>query len=1055
MKNFRELSRALLVHLMIFSLVQTSLPFQTVQAQDASPVLDIAKTAMNVYGQMLGQKQQMVMQQIAMQKNQQMMAQLSPSCRKPDGTSCFTVQGKFFPECPLPASMSNMPQNVCSAASPDPMAISSMITYESIAKSWVNYYDQMSNEASNSAVPFGLKCLQDKQKAVDSQITEMINNLTRLQDRLNQDKQVFRDNNKKLLDDLAVANDELMGGATKKDVNLKTMDFSKYFSQSCQSAIGKETMAEASTIGFNGLLKTMSVKNKSAADYNANKNIIENDIRRDIEKMQNNINSAGLADWINNVKGPVGGDVSSLNTVKQAAGKSLAEFETSHARIQAELKKQFDYDVPRLDKNFSTDFDEFLTSSKDFFKKQYINGCVTGADKGIAIPVSEILSGMTTKLKGSIGQGYLNDYKNDYKNIMESDLSVDEKRVKLDQLNREKPNIQFTYRNGSGQISESPYQTFMKTVAKCEEQFVSAPSSGASATSQQKKIERGQALLREMKTLHDNFASNLGQAVLDKVMNCGGEIKKAGAACNEETLSHKSDSFCMAQASVCANEIQGCYAEANKHVETRKAKMESLAKTYNANVAIMVARSNQLFEQQKNSVTALTKLIQSRFPGTNFEIPANMFISMPEMKKDAFGIDLANDGNLAYMDELPKKIDLLKQVFQEQKDKTNDAIGEYIQQQQMAMDREKGKWDKLASECKGNIDTSSRELAKMNNEGLKKQQEMDAKVGNWCRKYSELKDHPNGACDKAKKLSDDADKISAYLTNKARGVTNEFNSVCNEFNNSKEDDKESICFDLASTSDKDDQKKFRDLNCRSILAKANAKTDGPKREVLKLGKICDSSTTSDADAFKKLSELSKDETEKEELKKISSVEDLKKSIEKMSNSSFYEGLVDLTKGKEVCPTLSAINEDSYDKDESELRVKRAADAYKRAEEALKAAPAPQAAPANQPILDAQADPRIALRKDVNNAKEALEKIEDEEAKKKKSAGKKSELKELLASFYPAPPTTKEIELKKLSDIGQRVDESCNAQASNNMMPKSPLGSFDINSYDKARLGQQK
>ncbi len=1041
MKKICGLVRALIVHLMIFSLVQTSMPHQ-VQAQTTSPVLDIAKSAMNMYGQMLGQKQQVVMQQIAMQKNQQMMQQLSPSCRKPDGTSCFTVQGKFFPECPLPASMSNMPQNVCSAATPDPMAISSMITYESIAKSWTNYYDQMSNEASNSTVPFGLKCLQDKQKAVESQITEMINNLTRLQDRLNQDKQIFRDNNKKLLDDLAVANDELMGGATKKDVNLKTMDFSKYFSQSCQSAIGKETMAEASTIGFNGLLKTMSIKNKSASDFNQNKNVIENDIRRDVERMQANINNAGIADWITNVKGPIGGDVSNLNTVKQAAGKHLAEFETSHARIQAELKKQFDYDVPRLDKNFSSDFDEFLGSSKDFFKKQYINGCVTGADKGIAIPVDEILKGMTTRLQGSVGQAYLENYRNDYKSIMESSSSVDEKQAKLEQLNKSKPNIAFTYRNGQGQVTESPYNTFMKTVAKCEEQFVSAPASGSSATSQQKKIERGQSLLRELKGLHENFTSNLGQAVLDKVMNCNGEEKKAGAACNEDTLSHKSDNFCLAQASLCANEIQGCYAEADKQVVARKTKMETLAKTYNANVAIMVARSNQLFEQQKNAVNELTKVIQARFPGTNFDIPADMFISMPEMKKDAFGVDLVNDGNLNFMEELPKKMGLLKKVFEEQREKTNGVIGEYISKQKEAMDREKGRWDKLASECKGNIDRSSSELAKMNNENLKKQEEMDAKVGNWCRKYSDLKDHPNGACDKAKKLSDDSEKISAFITSKARGVTNEFNSVCNQYNNNKDEDKVDTCFQLVE-GDKDDQKKARDLGCKAILAKANASGEnGTKREVLKLSKICSNKDTSDSDAFKELAKLSKNEKDKEEVAKLSSVSDLKGAIDKLDNSSFYEGLVDITKGKEICPTLSAINEDEYDKDDSELLIKKARNDEKDAVDEVNRI---------KNVANVTPAQTTAANEALKAAKAETLKVETAENTKKKASGKKKELKELFATFYPAPPTSKEIEMKKLSDIGERVDESCNAQASNNMMPKG-FGQFNVNDYDKAKLG---
>ena len=64
------------------------------------------------------------------------------------------------------------------------------------------YYEVTGNEASNSPVPVGLRCLEDKQKAMDSQLTEMQNSLKRLQDRLKQDSQIFRDNNKKILGDM-------------------------------------------------------------------------------------------------------------------------------------------------------------------------------------------------------------------------------------------------------------------------------------------------------------------------------------------------------------------------------------------------------------------------------------------------------------------------------------------------------------------------------------------------------------------------------------------------------------------------------------------------------------------------------------------------------------------------------------------------------------------------------------------------------------------------------------------------------------------------------------
>jgi len=368
MKNFKQLAKAIAVHAMIFSLIQTSFVF-SVQAQQRAEtkmertestgkeILGAANITLQKYGQFLGAKQNMIQQQIAAQRNQAMMQQLSPSCRKPDGTACYTVAGQFFPECPIPNSMSAMPQNVCSASSPEPSAISSMITYESIAKSWVNYFDQMMNEASNSKTPFGLKCLQDKQKALDSQLTEMVNNLTRLQDQLNKDKEIFKANNKKLLDDMKQTNDELMG-ATGNNLALKTKDFAKYFSQSCQAVIGEESLAMGAQKGLLAIMQEVAPANKRAADYNSNKALIEADLRRDVEKIQRTIADGGLQDYFDEKIT----ESSKFQSLVSATQKQSAEFKLAKDRIAKELGK-IGYELPTMDKNFSVDFDEFLSES--------------------------------------------------------------------------------------------------------------------------------------------------------------------------------------------------------------------------------------------------------------------------------------------------------------------------------------------------------------------------------------------------------------------------------------------------------------------------------------------------------------------------------------------------------------------------------------------------------------------------------------------------------------------------------------------------------------------
>ncbi len=529
-------------------------------------------------------------------------------------------------------------------------------------------------------------------------------------------------------------------------------------------------------------MQELSPVNKRAADYNSNRAIIEADVRRDVEKIQKTIASGGLQDYFD---GKIT-ESSKFQSLVSATQKQSLEFKLAKDRIAKELSK-IGYELPTMDKNFSVDFNDFLSGSSSFFKKQYINDCVTGADKsGTAISTEQILSSLKQISTGSTGTAR-DKYKAALQSILNSDAFIEDKMNQIKALEGTYKDISITYQNANSQkVTSTPYDLYMKTIAACESRFKQDEtfSSSSSGVSQKKKIERGQALLRDLKDLHDNYSSQLGSRVLEQVLTCNGEAKKSGSACGDKnSFDSTSASFCMSHASQCANEVNGCYSEANKHVETRKTKLEAQAKTFNNNAAALVDRSNALYNAQKNAVMDMAKIVQARFPGTNFEIPAGMFISMPEMKKDAYGVEMLNDGNLAFMDELPKKIDLLKKVFKDQQATANNEIKSYIDKQAQAMAREKERWNMLASDCKGNIDTSSREVAKMNNENSKRQGELDNNVKNFCRKYQSLAIHPVGGCDNAKKLSEEMDNVASRLTSSVTTNIVEFNNVCNSYSN--------------------------------------------------------------------------------------------------------------------------------------------------------------------------------------------------------------------------------------------------------------------------------
>lgn len=1052
MKNLKRLTKAFAVHAMIFSLLQTSFVFNVQAAPGdvtSKDILGIAQIAVGTYGQFLGMKQQTIMQQIQAQKNQQLMQSLSPNCRKPDGTSCYTVAGKYFPECPLPASMSNMPQNVCSAATPDPNQIANMITYESIAKGWVNYFDQMMNEASNTATPFGLKCLQDKQKAMDSQLIEMVNNLTRLQDQLNKDKETFRLNNQKIMDQIGAMNDELNGSANgKNNLNLKSKVFADYFKTAgCQTIIGDETLKEGPRIGLLGILQTLAPTNKRAADYNQNRSMVESEINRDIEAFQTTIANGGLEDFLN---GKVV-ESSKFGSLYVAADKKKKEFEISKARIAKGLK-DLNYDIPTMDKTFSADFDSFLASSENFFKNQYINDCVTGADKtGIALTTEQVLSSLqqlSTNNAGTARDGY----KAALKGILDSDNPFDVKLKMIEALEKEGgyKDISVVYKDSSAQtVIETPYDLYIRTINKCEQKYQQNDQfslNNNKSISHKKKVERGQALLRELKSLHDNYASDMGNRMRDQALSCNGESKKSGSSCGDEkSFNYGDPSFCMNHANECANQVAACYAEANNHVETRKKEMNRLATVFNNNTQAMVANSNRLYEMQKAAVMDMIKVVQARFPGTNFPIPEGMTILPPKNKSDTYGIDLANDGNLSFLDELPKKIELLKKVFNDQKAKVNEELSDYIAKQTQAMSREKDRWQSLAQECKGSIDTSSRELAKMNQEGMKKQQELDQKTMNFCSKYNAMRENPLEACDDAKKLAEDADKIQARLTNDALKFTGKFKNLCNSVNNEKSDDV-SRCNDPDYTKNMTSAQKSY---CDKVLRSASVgSSDAPAQRASRLSfnTFCKKSDGINSDkefldaAIKKLSK-----EDQEALKDVNSMADLDKKIESLGDNSynFFNNIKSLITDnkKSACENLGDANTGS-----NEVSGSTKQEVLEQVKD--KQAKLEKAKAAEEKRIDA---------KDTAKLAELDKKYTDLEKSLFDEKGKALKKVELTAAFNSLKPvqSKEEVITSQFDRLGEQSDMSCDAQASNINMPKGFGNSLLPNGFDASILGTTK
>ena len=1054
MNTLRKLTKGLAVHAVIFSLLQTSFIFTAHAAsyntieQTGKEAVNVLGAAVNMYGQVKTQQIQQ-QQQLAQQvQNAKILQQLSPGCRKADGTLCYANVGKLFPECPLPATMATMPQNVCSETKPTPQEsaaqISSMDNYENVANNWVNHYDQMLNVASNASVPVGLKCLEDKQKAVNSQLTEMVNNLTRLQDQLNKDKETFRANNKKILEEIATANDELLGaaGTGKNNLKLKTADFAKYFSASCQSVIGEQGIAAGPKDGLVGIMQSLSPVNKRAADFNSNKSAIESEVRADIAKFQAAIKNGGLQDFL---AGKVA-DTSKFGALNTAIFNQSKEFNIAKERITKELAKM-QYEIPAMDKDFSADFNDEIGGASSMFQTRYVTACTMGTGSaGIAIPLNQLLDKMVQQ-DGT--PGARDQYKNAIVNAMNSGDSMERVVMTLQGLEASTyKGMMVTYQTPDGQnVTSSPAQILTETWKRCEASFT---------TNEKKKSVRAQNLMKEYKSLHDNYSSNLGAKALEQVLSCNGESKKSGASCSSpESFNHLSNSFCMAHAEQCATEVNGCFAEANKHVEARKKKMENLAKVFNANATAMVARSNQLYTAQKTAVMDMIKLYQTRFPGTNFEIPENMFVSMPELKTDSFGIPLAGDGNMAFMDELPKKIELMKKMFKSQQENVNNEIQDYIAKQGEAMEKQKDRWKQLAQQCRSMADSIRKDVNKFTADGMKAQQQLDNKVGMFCKKYSDLKSNPLSACNNdPQKLAEDADAIAGRLTPNAQYITVQFRNVCNQYNNESSSALDS-CDEVDMDSNSKDGKTKRD-RCKQLYAREArrlaSESGTPTRANSRLNaqSFCKDDSVSDKDfiaaAAEKLPAADKDV-----LKDVKDRKELQEKYSKMDATSeaFFKSMFNLVKGEDpVCktvsklaaevdiedyPTREKINE-HFDKKEKQIR-----DSYK----------APATTPAaGKTAADTTAPPAPAVASTDKSLKDEIEALE----LKKADALKKLKLNDAIASLTPTF-SKDEVKANQLSRIGEQTDQSCDAQ---NSAQQNIVKSFSdsLMDFDRARLGQQ-
>ncbi len=784
MGKFKKFTHAFVVHCLVLSLTIWSLP-PRVHAQeiDENSVGGAIIGATKMIG---GQMMNMKMQNAALMQQAAVMQQMQPKL----------VPARFFPQCQVPQAFNAPPEGVCEQVQ-SPMHLGAIQGYQQLAHKYDDLYTRMSSPAQNTPFPQGLQCIEESAKRADADMQDKLNALTAFQNKIRKQLQLFRDENKKILDDMDGINQELNGGRGGS-LDAKKSDLAASFSRDCQNIMGGPAALNQLAKG-KGLLGLQSKMDQSvrgpANDFMANQAIYKKDIDQLVSKMVKKMNSDGIDNFDLTAKDIRGLNGDMVKRVSETFQGEVASLKKYRDQIASDIQKTgIDFDMPRFDKNFKVDFEEFRAGAKNFYQKKYVHNCVTGADStSLGLSAEAILGGLQQRgIRGSGAGNAVSKYREALQNILNQDNMIEDKLAQIKALDSQysgRGEITITYQDGMAKTKTStPYELYMETVKNCQEQFSqdNTFSTSSQGVSMKKKVERVQKYLDSLKKKHDAFVADAASSISDSLINCNGAKLQSGPGqCSGDMMSPKSNKFCMAHAQQCAGQVNKCYNDLQAKVEQKTRVLESKAKQFNANVGTLVAQQEAILKEVQGQVMATAEGIKRFFPGANYTFPKDLFVQMPPMmgKNDPgnkFGVDLIAGGDLSKnLEHLPEKIELLKGQLAEQKGKIQGVIKDYADKQKAAIGQNQSKWKAFAAKCKATEKAFRQQVAAADAQKQKDAAQAKQDVKNFCDKYKRLKNlSPAAGCGKVEDLYEESNKIAAHINGDVKGSLDAYTNVC-------------------------------------------------------------------------------------------------------------------------------------------------------------------------------------------------------------------------------------------------------------------------------------
>ncbi|MBT3586246.1 MAG: hypothetical protein HN509_15165 [Halobacteriovoraceae bacterium] len=744
---------------------------------------------------------------MALQANRQRSSQ-AQSAAALQAAAPRPVPAKFFPFCQVAPAGPSFPEGmamVCKQGVQDVNQLQQAEMMVSLGIMQDDFYKQLLTKGSSSRVPVGMQCLEDARKNMMSSMKDRMNGLQNIINNIKKQNQLFKENNRPLQENMTDLAGDLFGNKQRaggRDNRNDSNTFAKFLQPQCRSMLGGP--APLNQLGKAGGLSSIRDKyeefNHSGAQYLGNKGRIEKDLDRKVQGIAKEIRTRGIDDSLQGFTSLRDSKGANVNPAIQSVVQKEAEkLNIARKRIKENLNRE----VPgmgdrftNMDTNFKTDIKDFIAEAGTHLRKEFVSDCVTGnGQTNFGVTPAQVLKGL--RQVGVSGGNTMDVYLTQYNNIMALDAPIQDKLVQLERLAKQHPDVVLETKNFDNGKKEdlTPFQVFRSNINACEQAFEQDETFGSQQkASMKRRVDRAKRYLNELRGLESNFAANLINSINDEVKNCNGsDFQDADGQCTKGFLAPSNPKFCFKHANTCAANMQACFAQIDAVVTTKKRQLETVRRQYNANVAGFVSAQEAFLGQMKQQVGQDVAFLRSIFPGADFEIPKDLFVDLPsEQFCPKFGGDVRGgcDGIEKFANDMPKKLEKLMAMVDQQAQNIDSTIGEYMSGLAAQMNENRNKFARLKQDCAGAAAAFRQQVQQQNQQQLADFNEKKGEASKFCARFNQVAENPTAGCDKAEDLYSDSVEVASFLSEESQAYISDYKRLCASSQSEKDEGKE-------------------------------------------------------------------------------------------------------------------------------------------------------------------------------------------------------------------------------------------------------------------------